>query len=214
MEMAILQQRETKSEVMIAAVDLFYTKGYHATSIREISSKAGVNVATVSYYFAGKQGLLEECLLAFFEPYLDLLQKVADSSILKNDPTRSHMMEAAFSLIEFQQQNHRFARFAWREVTMDSQMVREMTSCYLRKEQYIWKLLLAQDIEKGISIKISPSFFLIQLTSMLSMPFLQSQTIQELWNINPSEKHFTREYSCILREWYLGVTCESAITLG
>ncbi|TDL34301.1 TetR/AcrR family transcriptional regulator [Jeotgalibacillus sp. S-D1] len=211
--MAILQQRETKSDVMIAAVDLFFTKGYHATSIREISAKAGVNVATVSYYFAGKQGLLEECLIGFFEPYLEVLEKVAKSIELTNDPARSFMMEAAFSLIEFQQQNHRFARFAWREVTMDSQMVREMTSCYLRKEQYIWKLLLAQDIEKGISIKISPSFFLIQLTSMISMPFLQSQTIQELWNVNPSEKLFTRLYSNIIKEWYLGVTCESAIVL-
>lgn len=211
--MVILQQRETKSEVMIAAVDLFYTKGYSATSIREISARAGVNVATVSYYFAGKQGLLEECLVAFFEKYLGVLEKVANSEQLQHNPTRSSMMEAALLLIDFQQQNHRFARFAWREVTMDSQMVREMTSCYLRKEQYVWKLLLAQDIEKGISIKISPSFFLIQLTSMISMPFLQSQTIQELWNLNPSEKMFTRLYSNILKEWFLGVTCESSIVL-
>ena len=213
-KMAILQQRETKSEVMVAAVDLFYTKGYHATSIREISAKAGVNVATVSYYFAGKQGLREECLVAFFEPYLTVLENISKPSNQRKNEQNSYTMDAALAVIKFQQQHHRFARFAWREVTMDSQIVREMTSCYLRKEQYMWKMLLALDIEQGFSIKISPSFFLIQLTSMLSMPFLQSQTMQELWNMNPGDKMFTRLYSSILKEWFLGVTCESSVVIS
>ncbi|WP_041090801.1 forespore capture DNA-binding protein RefZ [Jeotgalibacillus soli] len=212
--MAIKEQRETKSEVMVAAVDLFYTKGYHATSIREISAKAGVNIATVSYYFSGKQGLLEECLIAFFEPYLNVLEKEVQPVRLVGPSESSSTMKAALAALEYQQKHHRFARFAWREVTMDSQMVREMMTCYLRKEQYLWKVLLAQDIEKGISLKISPSFFLMQLTFMISMPFLQSQSLREIWNMNPGEKLFTRNYSSIMMEWFRSITCESSTMLS
>ncbi|WP_404404337.1 forespore capture DNA-binding protein RefZ [Jeotgalibacillus malaysiensis] len=195
-------QRETKSEVMTTAVDLFYTKGFHGTSIRDISASAGVNVGTVSYYFAGKKGLLEECLIAFFEPYLNVLEK----SLNEGKHHKSAVMSAACDVIRFQQQHHRFARFAWREITLDHQLIREMTACYLRKEQYLWKMLMAEDIEKGHSFKLSPSFFLIQLNSMITTPFLQSQTVRELWHMNTADPYFTRQYIETVEIWFNSVT--------
>ncbi|WP_166786787.1 forespore capture DNA-binding protein RefZ [Jeotgalibacillus salarius] len=196
-------QRETKSEVMTTAVDLFFTKGFHGTSIRDISALAGVNVGTVSYYFSGKKGLLEECLIAFFEPYLNVLERSLNEVKRQN---RSAVMSAACEVIRFQQQHHRFARFAWREITLDHQLIREMTACYLRKEQYLWKMLMAEDIEKGYSFKLSPSFFLIQLNSMITTPFLQSQTVRELWHINTSDPYFTRQYIEAVEVWFNSVT--------
>ncbi|TFD98209.1 forespore capture DNA-binding protein RefZ [Jeotgalibacillus sp. R-1-5s-1] len=198
--MAVLQ-RETKSEVMTAAVDLFYTKGFHATSVREISAAAEVNVATVSYYFSGKKGLLEECLIAFFEPYLAVLEGSLD---LRGE--KSFVMAAARRAVLFQQQHHRFARFAWREITMDNQLIREMTASYLRKEQYLWKMMMAEDIERGISFKLPPSFFLIQLSSMITAPFLQGQSVRELWNVHTSETYFSERYMDAMDKWFMSVT--------
>lgn len=46
-----------KERLVAAARELFAEKGFHATSVRDIAGKAGVNVSMVSYYFGGKEQL-------------------------------------------------------------------------------------------------------------------------------------------------------------
>ncbi len=50
---------DTKHRILDAAETLFGEHGYGATSLRAITSAAGVNVAAVHYHFGGKQQLLE-----------------------------------------------------------------------------------------------------------------------------------------------------------
>lgn len=57
---------ETKEKIFNTAIALFHTKGYKGTTIRAIAASAKVNSANISYYFNGKQGLLEACFIRFF----------------------------------------------------------------------------------------------------------------------------------------------------
>lgn len=50
-------QSETRQRVIQSAEYLFATKGYDATSIREITKGAEANTAAVNYYFTDKQNL-------------------------------------------------------------------------------------------------------------------------------------------------------------
>lgn len=50
---------DSRNKILNTAIKLFSTKGFRETSVREISREAGVNVSMVSYYFGGKDGLLE-----------------------------------------------------------------------------------------------------------------------------------------------------------
>lgn len=59
--------RDEKSErsrrrILDAALELFSTKGFGATSVREISAAAGVSVGAVYHHFADKQSMLTELL--------------------------------------------------------------------------------------------------------------------------------------------------------
>jgi AcrR family transcriptional regulator len=47
----------TPDRLLDAAEDLFAGRGYRATSIRQITSRAGCNLAAVNYHFGGKLGL-------------------------------------------------------------------------------------------------------------------------------------------------------------
>ena len=50
----------TKKETIIeSAIKLFSTKGFEGTSVREIASDAGVNVAMINYYFESKEKLFD-----------------------------------------------------------------------------------------------------------------------------------------------------------
>ncbi len=62
----------TRQQILKAAIALFAERGYDATSIRAIVSKARVNQAAVSYHFKGKEGLYGEVLKVAFDGYLRL----------------------------------------------------------------------------------------------------------------------------------------------
>jgi len=47
---------QSKQKVIEAASMLFFQKGFHGTTVRDIADKASVNVSLISYYFKGKQG--------------------------------------------------------------------------------------------------------------------------------------------------------------
>jgi AcrR family transcriptional regulator len=46
-----------KERLAKAGRELFAQRGFHATSVRDIANRAGVNVSLVSYYFGGKEQL-------------------------------------------------------------------------------------------------------------------------------------------------------------
>lgn len=62
----------TKQAVYDAAVRLFARNGFAATGMRELSREAGVNLATVNYFYGSKKGLLK----AILEDYFTGLQAV------------------------------------------------------------------------------------------------------------------------------------------
>ncbi|MEC4685878.1 MAG: TetR family transcriptional regulator [Nitrospirota bacterium] len=50
---------ETKERILDSAEYLFARKGFHNTSLRAITGRAGVNLAAVNYHFGSKEALLE-----------------------------------------------------------------------------------------------------------------------------------------------------------
>ncbi|PLX51280.1 MAG: hypothetical protein C0613_01410 [Desulfobulbaceae bacterium] len=67
-----MSQAETKIKIIRAAEELFAVNGFHHTSLRSITAKAGVNLAAVNYHFGSKEALLE----AVFDQHLLPLNEI------------------------------------------------------------------------------------------------------------------------------------------
>jgi AcrR family transcriptional regulator len=50
----------TREKLLAAAEELFLEKGYDGVSVRDVTERAGVNVAAINYHFQGKQNLYRE----------------------------------------------------------------------------------------------------------------------------------------------------------
>ncbi|HKN98209.1 MAG TPA: helix-turn-helix domain-containing protein, partial [Pseudonocardiaceae bacterium] len=59
--------RDTRSDILAAAHELFTQRGYQHTSLREIAARLGLTKTAVLYHFATKQDIL----LALTQPLLD-----------------------------------------------------------------------------------------------------------------------------------------------
>lgn len=80
---------DIKEKLLKTATTLFVEKGFHATSIREIASKAEVNSSMISYYFQNKSGLYEAIIRAHKEKF-DKINKEAD---IENLPANKRLIE-------------------------------------------------------------------------------------------------------------------------
>lgn len=77
-----------KERILDSAKELFISKGYAGTSVRDIATAAGANVAHVKYYFDSKANLFE---IIFDEAFDILIRRV--SRIIDSDLPFEEMIE-------------------------------------------------------------------------------------------------------------------------
>lgn len=58
--------QQTRLRLLDAGLAVFSEVGYHGATIREIASRAGTNIAAISYHFGGKDGLYAEVVRSAF----------------------------------------------------------------------------------------------------------------------------------------------------
>lgn len=201
-------KKNSKEAIVQAAISLFNTKGFHATSIRDISTKANVNVANIAYYFENKHGLLEFCLTSFFEQYLIQIEEALP--ILEEDPLTC-LKKVAENILAFQCNNIHFTRFILREMSIDSQVVREIMSTYYVKEKYYFKKILERGVQKKVIRPHSIAYLIIQFKGMLTMPFLNTQYVTEVLHVFPHERFFEEKYLQVMYQWIDGVVGNNAL---
>lgn len=66
----------SEQKLIQAAVQVFADKGFEGASLKEISENAGVNIALISYYFQGKEGLFRTCIESLGKKELEMAQSL------------------------------------------------------------------------------------------------------------------------------------------
>jgi len=78
---------KTQEKLLDAAEALFCEKGFEGTSVRDLTTAAGCNVASVNYHFGGKDKLYVEMfrrqMRRLFERHKELIDSLAENSDAK-----------------------------------------------------------------------------------------------------------------------------------
>lgn len=64
-----MDKRNTKQKILDAALDLFSTQGFEATSVSQIADEVGIRKASLYSHFAGKQEILESLMQEVMKQY-------------------------------------------------------------------------------------------------------------------------------------------------
>lgn len=198
-------KKNSKEAIVEAAIQLFHSKGYAGTSIRDIASLAKVNTATIAYYFENKAGLLEYCFTHFFEQYLQKMEK-AYFSIEKG--ARSCLRQIVAELLQFQCENFQLTSFVYREMSVDSQVAREVMATYSLKEKYYFQKVFERGFEWNEFRPHSIPYLLIQLKGLLMMPFTNTHYMREVLYVFPNEAFFVQKYLKDIYHWIDQTLCE------
>lgn len=194
-----MKNNPTKQKVIEAASSLFYQKGFHGTSVRDIADKAGINVSLISYYFKSKQGLLEYAVIQYYEAYLEAIEISLNEnkSLLPLD----QLKKLVGVIIQYKQQHHQLSCFIQREISLDSVFVREMTVTYLAKEDYLISNTFYAIFSGKRRMKLENQFLLMQMKGMLVTPYLMQPELKNKIVGNHSHEQFVKNYTQTIANW-------------
>jgi len=70
---------DARERLLSASLDLFTTKGFASTSVREIVAAAGVTKPVLYYYFGNKEGIYLELMGATFRRFQDIVSHISEA---------------------------------------------------------------------------------------------------------------------------------------
>lgn len=200
----------SQQKVLDAASQLFFHKGFHATTVRDIADKANVNVSLISYYFKGKQGLLEYAITHYYEEYLITIEESLENA--KGLVAKDILKKIIRDIIGYKQDHYQLSCFIHRELSLDSIFVREMAVTYLAKENnYIRNSLFAM-LEINALSKLDQEFLLMHLKGMLITPYVLHNEWKNHFVGADSHELFKRKYVQTIHQWIDFIEKEQAIT--
>ncbi len=78
---SVMPKNQKRKEICKTAKKLFGRKGFEKTTIRDIAREAGINSASLYYYFEDKESVLYEILIEIMDQSLGKLHKIETSEI-------------------------------------------------------------------------------------------------------------------------------------
>lgn len=76
----VKKPEERRSEIVAAASELFLSKGYDSTTMRDVMRHLGIAKGTIYHYFASKEELLEAVIDSLVEAEMTRLQEVLENA--------------------------------------------------------------------------------------------------------------------------------------
>ncbi|WDE03271.1 TetR/AcrR family transcriptional regulator [Thalassomonas viridans] len=98
----------TKNKILDAAEQLFADKGFNGTSLREITSRAEVNLAAVNYHFGSKKELIKAVMSRYMNELSPRLESALEAVCCQREQPSliqvfSAFVEPLLSLNDFQE---------------------------------------------------------------------------------------------------------------
>ena len=87
-----LEGPETRARLLDAAEELFAERGYHAASVRDITSAAGSNLAAVNYHFGGKAELYRAVFVRRLAALRDRRGRAIEEATRKRGRSRAQVL--------------------------------------------------------------------------------------------------------------------------
>ncbi|WP_407354605.1 TetR/AcrR family transcriptional regulator [Luteimonas sp. R10] len=95
-------QFSTKERILGAAEELFAQQGFSGTSLRQVTTRADVNIAAVNYHFGSKENLVNEVFRRRMDDMstqrLSMLRKAQDERPDELEPVLAAFVEPALAL--------------------------------------------------------------------------------------------------------------------
>lgn len=161
---------DKKEHIINIAIDLFAEKGYEGTSIRDLASKAEVNIAMINYYFGSKEKLFE-AIVEYKSSYLrERLEEITNDTkktdIEKIDAVIDHFVHRLLT-------NHKYHRVIHQELLLlQREKLHSTIIKSFSKNKELIKGIIENGMSKGVFRKVDPELTIVTITGTINQVML------------------------------------------
>ena len=180
-ESSLLQNQSTEERIKEAAARVFVKKGFAATKTRDIAEEAGINIASLHYYYRSKDKLFQIVIGEALRKF-----SVGMDEILSNDnPVHLKIRNFVHRYIDFFKENPYVPLF----IISESQNNPDKVDKMLKSQKSISKLKkqLEELAEKGMMRPVHPAHFFMNLISLTAFPFIGKPLMIRKVNLSSEE---------------------------
>ncbi|MEM6763771.1 MAG: TetR/AcrR family transcriptional regulator [Bacteroidota bacterium] len=167
-----LSELSTEEKILAVAAQVFTQKGYEATKTRDIAEAAGINIASLHYYFRSKEKLFDIVIGKTMMRFSQLMGEVMNT----DDPLHVKIRNFVPYYIDFIDQNPFVPMFILSESQRNAHRINEMMN-----DEHMLPVLKKQIeglVEGGVIRPISIGNFFCSLVGMVIFPYLSQALIK------------------------------------
>lgn len=145
---AHVETNAKKEHILNVALKLFSERGYSATSVREIAKQAKVNLSMISYYFGGKEGLLDAIVNVKSNKLVIRMEEIMQSEWTSTDEVVELLID---ELVERFWENRAVYELIANRQNFKENKVLKKTLVELRKVRFEqFKSVIQSAVDKGL----------------------------------------------------------------
>lgn len=174
------KSKKTEQKIFEVATQLFLEKGVDRTSVREIASKAGINLALMNYYFRSKENLFDNIISELVKKSSDRIISLLNSDLPLDKKIKEYCAEYIDMLIE----NPLLVSFVMSILHRSPEKISEIS---VMKNLYSTEKFndqIKEEIKKGNIRKIDTKHLFVDIVSLIAFPFAIQTLIMDKNNLD------------------------------
>ena len=172
--------QKTELKILNAAAELFVEKGIDRTTVRDISSRAGINLALMNYHFETKENLCDAVFDMVMKKSTEKLIKILDSDLALETKLKKYI-DAYFDLLWG---SPFLVAYVLEMIQRSREDVLKIEGVFTLLSTPKFSQQIEEEIAKGNIRPVHPSQVFIDLQSLISFPFGVMLLIQTKLNLD------------------------------
>jgi len=176
-------KHNTQDKIIQTATRLFLEKGYDRTSVRDIASKAKINVSLMNYYFRSKELLFETIIDILIGKASASLKEILNAPLELNTKINKYISKYIDILID----NPLLISFVLAVLNRNPEKLTQIKVADNLYNSEFFSNQLKEEAEKGNIREVNPEQLYINMLSLIAFPFAIKDMINHRNNYNNKE---------------------------
>lgn len=194
----VKEKANGSKKIKAAALKEFAKRGFLGTSISQIAKTAGVARPLIQHHFSGKEDLWLKSVSENYEEFINSL-KTAKNNFIENNIDHNILLLSE-TLVRFAAENPYLVRIITDETRQNSERATWIREKYLLPVHIfatsLIETMISQDSIKNLNS--SQANFIPVIFGALNFPFIDSDTISEVYAVDVFSKDYIRNHTKII----------------
>jgi TetR/AcrR family transcriptional regulator len=165
----------TEEKIKKTALPLFLERGFERTSIREIASKAKINIALLNYYFRSKENLFDSIFSGLLGKHTPVLQDILDTELPLEEKIKMYVDKYIDMLLE----NPKLTYFVLSVLNRNPNKIIKMKMFRSLYQTENFSIQFAEEKSKGNIRDVDITQFYLNMLSLITFPFTVKTALME-----------------------------------